>query len=279
MDYYSYIVLITLVVFGAVSIKQDVYKRKVSNYITFPFLILSFLFFLFMINTLVWIDFIFIFLLFGLAYFLYHKGLWGAADGKIFVALILFLLSLGHSEMSLRFIINMFLFYAFTMFFVVLIRTKRKDKIRLLKKFDFVDTILLILLIFVFIRGLLFFFDITQLDVFLLLIVFVALILAIDHLRKFISPYLIDLHDDIKYMFIAILFVLLFFYGGGFGFIIIFALIVLIKTSISIMSSLSSKVKIGRKKYESPFTIYLFFGAVFTVVTNSSFIEILIRLI
>ena len=106
---------------------------------------------------------------------------------------------------------------------------------------------------------------------------FIVLFLFLYKMKKFLKKCFKNMFKDVKLMFFAILFMWNFLYSGMAWFILTFGLVFFVKTFISFISKLSSHIKsdhIGN--YDSPFSLYLFLTAIFTIVTNKSFIEILV---
>jgi Flp pilus assembly protein protease CpaA len=278
MDLLLIVTLLITIGFGFVAIKSDFKERKVSNKITFSLFIIAFGLFLASLTKYVWFDFIIIFLTILGSYYVYKKDLWGAADGKIFAAISLLLFSYGSSTYILNFIVNLLIFYLITITLVTLIRTKKKQKIEIIKKIDLLEESLIILFAFVFVRLIFLFLNIDVTNVYLLLLVFVGILVVLNLVKKELRKYLDSAHDDFELIFTFVLFAVLIFLNKSFNFIFLFVIVLGIKLTVNLISNLSEKAGKTKKKYYSPFTLYLFIAGLFTLITGNSILLIIIRL-
>lgn len=277
MDYNLYLLYLILILFGFLSIKFDLKTRKVPNLITFSFLGISFIYFLLNINNLIYFDFIILFISIFLSFHIYKKHRWGAADGKIFIGLLLLLTSYKNSEIFLRFVLNVLIIYLFTILILTMISTSRNDKIIAFKEMDITETLFSIILILLVVRILFFFIPLDLNSPYILLLSLILILILIDTIKKYIKKKLHFLSDIEKQVIILLIFIFLFLFWGYFSFIYSFVILLLIRFIILFVSELSIKIKQkGIRKYESPFTIYLFFASLFTVLTNKSIIEIIV---
>lgn len=277
IDFLYFTLFFILSVYSFISIRQDFNERKVSNKITFSLFLIGFFLFVYRSNLLVWIDYIMIFSTFLISYILYKKNVWGAADGKIFLAVMLILISFAHSEMFLRWVMNLTFFYAITILIVSLFRTSKKVKLKTFKKLDYVDSSLVILTIFIVIDILFTFYVVPDKNAAVMIIFFLTLFAFLYKIKKYLLKNFKKMFGDVKLMAFALLFMWNFLYSGMGMFIFHFCLVLVIKTLISFVSELSGKIKNSDGTlYESPFSLYLFLTAIFTLITNKSFVEILV---
>lgn len=275
-DVLQILLIVILSIFAFFSIKQDFYERKVSNYITFSLFLFSFVFFVINSSSLVWIDYIVVFSSFLISFFIYYKKVWGAADGKIFLAIMLILVSFSDSSMFLRWVMNLVFFYAIVISLLSLIWTNKKVKKKIFYKLEHLDSAVLILIIFLFIDILSLVYTVDSNSLFAMVMFFAVLFAFLYRMKKFLKKNFTNMFIDIKLMIFAILFMWNFLYSGMHWFIISFIVIYFIKSFISFISKLSDKIKIDGEDYDSPFSLYLFLTAIFTIVTNKSFVEILV---
>ncbi len=278
MDIHLIVILLLTIGFGFFSIKSDFKERKVSNNLTFPFFLISFALFLASLPKYVWFDFIIIILTILGSFYVYKKGIWGAADGKIFAGISLLLIAYGESTYILNFIVNLMVFYLITITLVTLIRTKKKDKLQIIRKIDLLEETLIILFAFVFVRLIFLFLNIDLSNVYLLLLVFIGILILVNLAKKQLRKYLDSAHDDFELIFSFVLLALLVFLNKSFTFIFGFVIILIIKLLINLISNLAQHSEKSKKKYYSPFTLYLFSAGIFTLITGNSILLIIIRL-
>jgi len=277
MDYVLLGLIFVLSVFSYFCIKQDLIERKVSNKLSFSLFAFAFVFFIVMSGTLFWIDFIILFVSFLFAYFVYKKEFWGAADGKLFIGIMIILMSYGHSEMFLRWILNIFFFYSIVIVLMSFVGTTRKQKKSILKEMDYIDASLVILIIFFAMDILLMVYMIDESDVYGTIFFFFVLIFFVDKVRKYLRKHFKKMFHDVKLMVFAILAMWMFLYSGGIWFLLSFGFVFFIRVLVEFVTDLSGSIKKKNgETYHSPFSLYLFLTAIFTLITNKSFIEILV---
>lgn len=275
-DIQQIFLIVILAFFAFFSIKQDLVERKVSNKITFSLFIFSFIYFVINSYHLVWIDYIIVFSSFLISFFVYYKKVWGAADGKIFLAIMLILVSFSDSSMFLRWVMNLMFFYAIVISLLSMIWTDRKIKEKIFFKLEHLDSAIVILIIFLLIDVLGLIYTVDSNSLFAMVVFFTVLFAFLYKMKKFLRKNFKNMFVDTKLMILAILFMWNFLYGGMYWFILSFAFIYFIKTFISFISDLSGHIKVEGGDYDSPFSLYLFLTAIFTVITNKSFVEILV---
>jgi Flp pilus assembly protein protease CpaA len=271
------LLLVILAIFAFFSIKQDLLERKVSNHITISLFIFSFVYFVFNSAHLVWIDYIMIFSGFLLSFIIYYKGVWGAADGKIFLAIMLLLVGFSESGMFLRWVMNLVFFYSIVISILSVLGTDKKLKKKIFFKLDHLDSAILILLIFMLIHFLGMVYTVDSSSLFAMITFFVVLFAFLYKMKKFLRKQFKHVFVDVKLMIFALIFMWNFLYFGMFWFVLTFCLVFCLKTFISFVSKLSSYIRADHGgNYDSPFSLYLFLTAIFTIITNKSFVEILV---
>ena len=89
------IILLSLFFFGSIMSLQDLQYRKVKNSLTISFVFLGFLLFVYsQFVYFIWYDSLILLFTMVFAFTLFHKKVIGAADGKIFIGIVLYLLSI-----------------------------------------------------------------------------------------------------------------------------------------------------------------------------------------
>lgn len=278
MDLSYLIFLVLIILFGIISIKSDFKQRKVRNEVTILFFLISFVLYILNLDKLVWFDFILLFIIIFGVFYLYKKGVWGAADGKIFLSITLLLLSYGQSASVLNFAVNLLLFYLISLFVLVVLRTSFKQKFKIISQFNYREEIFILLFVFLFIRILFVLLPFELKDLYVMLFVFAFILMIANQVRKQLRKHLKEIHSDEMLFLSFIMFATLSFVGVGLSFIYTFFIILLLKISINIVSTLSENAGKTKEKYYSPFTLYLFAAALFTLITNKSIILIIVSL-
>lgn len=277
MDYLLLGLIFVLTIYSYLAIKQDFFERKVSNKISFSLLIISFSFFVLMSSKLYWLDFIILFFSVIVGFLAYAKRLWGAADGKLFIGIMILLISFGHSEIYLRWVLNLFFFYSIVIILLSLINTSKVQKKSVLKKMDYIDSSLVILVIFFMMHLLLMAYVVDPNDAYSMILFFLVLIFFVDKVRKYLRKHFKKMFHDVKLMVFAILSLWLFLYAGGLTFLLRFGAVFGMRILVEFITDLSDVIKEKNgENYQSPFSLYLFLTAIFTLITARSFIEIII---
>ena len=185
----------------------------------------------------------------------------------------------GASEYSLKFLLNLFVFYLLTMLFLIIFVTEKRDKKKVFKEVDIIESSLLIVLIFTLVRILFGIFQVPTDNYYAIILFFTIILVVIDFVKKALNKQMKKLSHEMKAAIFFILFELLTLYSGGFAFMILFVLVLIFKTVIQLMSKLAENVGPKNKsKYESPFSIYLFFAAIYTLLANYSIMELIFML-
>lgn len=253
---FDLILFLILLIFSFICIYQDVKTRKVSNYVSFSFLALSFLYFLHNVLNLAYFDYVILLVLILLTYYTYKKGIFGAADGKILIGCFFFFTSINGFTSVLTFLVILFVLYSVgillqsvfsTSLFYKKIFFKAVDYNRILFQ-SFVILIvsyLLFLSVPVTIQG-----DLMYVFLFLKILI-VGGFLSLSRKLTFKMP---EYHKLI--LTFALFAVSLFLLKSHFffSFFLIFTLLFL----LSYIPMLTTVLRVNKKKYYSPFTAYVF---------------------
>lgn len=271
-----WVIYAALILFGFYCIVQDIESRKVKNELTIAFFILSFIYFLYSIKKLSWIDFIILPISILIIYYIYKKEIWGAADGKILISIMLILIGYGTSEMFLNYILNLFVFYSIGIILVSFILVSVTEKKEIIKKIDFVEHVFLILFIFIILRFASKFFLQNQ-NMLYLIAFLLFLIIIMKYVYKYLKLIYSKLDENSRLVIIFTvscgLFLLYFTL-----FLISFIILFIIKVSLDFIFK-SIEVLNDEKNYQSPFSAYLFIAAIFTLFIAQNIIIIITMLI
>jgi len=277
MDFLFILVFLFILIYSITSIYQDIKLRKVKNIVNLSFLFFCFLFFIFYFKNLDIFDYSVIFITLVVSYFIYVKDLWGAADGKIFIGLILVFISTFGLEIFLDYVVNLFLIYSFTIIIISQIKTSKKNKSLVLKNKIKYDEILFVLILsFIIISIVYSFINPTNLGNYFLLLIF-GIFVLIYFLTNFAKKYYRNILKNEKITLnILFGFLLIFLNFNNFSFLFYFILIYFFRIFVEYISELSDKIIHNkRKKYQSPFMIYLFLVALITIIIQKNIILII----
>lgn len=278
MNYYLISFLAIVIPFAIISIWQDIKIRKVKNYVNISFFYISFLVFIFFLREYDFWFYLCLLFSFLISYWFFKKDYWGGADGKIFISLTLLVLALGNYFFYIDWILNLLLIYVISIILIVLFKTKLKSKIEVFKNIDFTIYFFQILLIFIFLKNVLksvVFVDPIYSLLFLIL-VFVGF--------KFLTPVLKKYFEGFSFKKKLSLNIILFIIFIGMSYyhlivILYFFLILFFRISSDFISSMTELLKDKKgDKYYSPFSIYLFISAIFTMIVGNNLIEFLIEI-
>ena len=275
MEYRLIFSLILISIFGVFAIKEDIIRRKVSNELNLFFLIISVVIFLSTFKVHSNFDYIYIFIILILSYFLYHFELWGGADGKIFISLNLIIVSFFGQELTINYILNIFIFYSIIITFLSIFKTSSKTKIKVLKKIDYGRNSFLLLCIFSLISILNYSFTVEPGNFIHIAIIFSLTLILLKLLTPLIKKTYNKFNFNLKIFFNVILFIILTIISREI-FIYYFLSIISFKIFLEYVSESISMIKVDGEKYNSPFSIYLFFSAIFTLIIKTSILKILI---
>ncbi len=270
------IYLFLILLFGYFSIKEDILKRKVSNKITYSLFLISIITFIININKLKLENIIAFFIIFIIAYYLYRFNFWAAADGKLYIGISIILISIQEYYSLFNYLLNIVFLYSLTIIILVIFKTSSKSKLKVLKKLNYGLKIFQLTIIFS-IMSLFynFIFDgnLNKNNLILLIIYMLTLFLIIAPSSKKIFKKL----DSELQLFINLILSLILFLFSKEIFIYYFIIVLSFKIFLDFTSKSTEEIKINNNIYSSPFSIFLFSGAIITLITNSNIILILIK--
>lgn len=275
MNYYMIGFLLVVLPFAFISILQDVKTRKISNVITISFLYISILIFVFFLMLYNVYDYLILIFSFAIGYYFYKKGYWGGADGKIFIALTLLLLALGNEYFYLDFLLNLIIFYSVVMIILVVFRTSFKTKKKLFKKIDYGLILFHLLIIFIFIKSLLMKFvskDSVYYSYFILFI-FIFVLMTANLIKKLYLKF----NKEVK-IFSLLLLGAIFISFLAFNLIFYFFIVFIFRVLLVFISEMSTHIKTKTDIYQSPFSVYLFFSAIITMIGGNNVINLILNL-
>lgn len=270
-------VFLVIIIFGTFSIEQDIRHRKVENTLNLFFFTISFIIFIFATPRLIWSDFLTLVMMVLLSYYLYKKDIWGGADGKIFISLSFLLITIQGYLTLVNYVINLIIFYAFSMIIISFLMTSIKNKKAVLKKIDYKKHMFLVLVVFTLTSTLFRFIpkslnqDISNM---ILVATFISLLFILSKSKKFFDKF----SENIKIVIIGTLFFILVFFSHE-AFLKYFFPFLFLKVFIDYSSKITSKIKSKTGDYATPFTTYLFIVALFTVLLTQAVVVILVKFI
>lgn len=264
-----------LTIFSIFSIYQDVKKRKVSNYITYSLFLISIAYFMLNISNLVWYDYLTLVLIFPLSFFLFNKDIWGAGDGKIFIALSLFLIGLGGLESMLKYAINLAVIYSISITIIAYLNSHTQQRKNIIMRLNYFQVVFMILTMLLLMTILLSVVEFDPANLYAFLFLIVGALVFSDILKKKFFRKIRMIDEESKILVVMLLFlpmVLL----GGYHFLIAFILILSIRILLLFIIELTGDLK-KEKNYQSPFTIYLFGAAILTILINIDIVTLVVR--
>ncbi len=276
MDYFDVFKLVLLGFFGILCIIEDCKNRKVSNYIVFLFMALGLVIFVisFILSSFNYFFILGLILSLLFSFTLYYFKLWGAADGKIFLSISLILMTFGHLEILLEYIVNLVFLYSITMVVLTQLKTSFKVKWSALKKIDFFQEMFLLFCIFTLSYLISLVFNLER-DILAIFTYFIVVMIIMNFYIKYLKKFYKNTDLNLIAVFGFSMFVFLLFLGGWI-FLIVFFIIFLIKYFIKYISNLSNRIYVNKKQYYSPFTVYLFFCSFLTIFIQASIINVLV---
>lgn len=261
--------------FAVISIYFDIKTRKIRNWINLSFLYVSILVLSFFSTQMDLIGYLTLIIAISLGYYLYSIDLWAGADGKIFIALSILVIILGSKSLFLDFMLNLALFYTIGIVILILFKTKIKHKFVVLKNINYGLHIFLLLIIFLIIKDFIYKYISTNSN-YNTLFIFATYFLLI-----YITPKIVKFYSKMnKYLSLSInliLFVLLYYFSSSkifYYFFIILGFRIFLEFVSNMTILLRTKDK---KQYYSPFSLYLFFAAVFTMVIQNNIVLIILK--
>lgn len=275
IDYKLITYLFIFLEFSYFAIFEDFKTRKVSNKLNLYLFSVSF--FLFIINIFNYsiYDYIAFIAVFLIGFIFYYLDWWGGADGKIFISLSLILISIQGSVSIFNFLINTFIYYLIVILFLVLFMTSKKSKIKALININYLEKIFLIINVFIIFSTIFLFFFANGIKYENLLEYFFYFIVLIIVIYPILKLFINKLNKEVAFFLNLILFLILFLIYK-FSFISYFFLLLFIRIMFDFITNLADLIKVKNKKYDSAFSVYLFSGAIFTLISNSNFIFIFV---
>lgn len=274
MNYYLLSFLVIVLPYATISIFQDIKIRKVNNWINLSFLYISFLSFIFFLSEYNIFDYLILIIVSYLAYFSYKKNIWGGADGKIFISLTLLILAFGNKYFYLDFIVNLAVLYSLTIIILVIFKTSIKQKIKIVKKIDYGFYIFQMLIIYIVIKS--FLYELVPRNS----IYFSYFIILVFILVRFSNKYIKLIYSKINKLYFKIainltLFLFLLVISKN-SILKFFFVILAFRIGMEFISEMTNKIKSDKNSYNSPFSIYLFFSSIFTMIGQSNIIDVII---
>lgn len=278
INYYLIGFLLLVLPYSYFSIKSDLKSRKISNIITLSFLYISFVVFIFFLKEYDFNYLLALIFTIVISYFFFKKDIWGGADGKIFISLTFLILALGHILFYLDFVVNLLIFYSISIILIVIFKTNLKQKITIIKNTDYHIFVFQILLAFIFLKNILrfvMFKDVISQQLFL-----VSVVVGFIYLTPYLRDYFHNFSLRKKISLNIILFII--FVGMSYNHLIslvYFIFILFFRISLDIISNLTLFLKDKKgEKYYSPFSVYLFISAIFTMVFQKNIVDIIVFL-
>jgi Flp pilus assembly protein protease CpaA len=277
MNYYTIIFLLIILPFSYFAMKQDIKERRVSNVITFSFMYLSFLVFLFFLTQHGIFDHGIVILGCLISFILYKSNFWGAADGKIFISIIMLIVALKDEMFVLNYLLNIIFFYTFVIITLITFKTKQKTKYKVFKTIDFGFYLFYLLILFIFIKN--FIRSILEGHIFLTILLILSIYIIINKTNGYIRSFYEGLRRDIK-VIANILLVITFLYIANLDFMIYFVIIYILRISIEFFSNMTHFLQDENKEqYHTPFSVYLFFALIFTIIVQENIATIIMKFI
>ena len=269
----TFLLIFILVIFGIFMSFQDIKSRKVKNKLTFSFIFISFLIFLYSIILTFNFVLILIFLISTIIYFLIsYKKILGAADSKILIGITLLILSIQNEILLFDFFINLFLVFTIFTFILCITNTSLKNKVDEIKNLPYLQILfqtLFALSVIIFLNRFLGSFIV---DVLFKLSILIFLIILSSSIAK---KLFVKLDENSKYVILFTLFSYSFYELFNY-FLTSFAFLYLLKSLIIVFTNLSSKIEFSKKEYSAPLVPYLFFSVILTLILKGNLLVFLL---
>lgn len=269
-------IFLVIMIFGTYSIQQDIKDRKVDNFLNLFLFIVSFIIFIFATPKLLFEDFLTLILVILISYYIYYKHIWGGADGKIFISICFMLTTINGYSSIINYLINLIIFYTLTLIILSILKTSIKDKKKVLLNIEYKKDIFITLLVFVLTS---FVFPLipkslnSNISLLILISTFMFLFIFISKFKKFFDKF----DEDSKIIIDICLFAILVLFSHK-VFLNYFFPILFLKLFIEYSSKITEKIKNKNQEYNSPFTIYLFIVALFSILLSENVVLILLKL-
>jgi len=206
---------------------------------------------------------------------IYSYKICGAADGKIFIGFSLLFLSLNNENGLLNYSLNTIILYTITMLAFSLLVTNVKSKKKVLRKIRYVEHFFFTVSVFL-IGFLIYLYVYNKTNYYITTAISILLFVMILLTKNKIKNFLRKQNKKLLYI-INILMVLIFLIISNNKVINYLILALIAKILIEFISKLTLEIKEGKKTYESPFAIYLVFGALLTLIIKTNFFLIVAK--
>lgn len=274
IEFLLFLVLLVLGYFGIVS---DFKTRKINNYITLSFLVVSFVLFCLNLSNLTLNSLFLLFMTSFIVYYLYKKDYMGAADGKLLISFCLLILGFYNDDKYLDYLVNLFVVYSISIILIVFYGVSKQTKRRVFRELNFLTLFFQVSIILVVIYNVFNYFNMGFNDLKAnTSIIFIKLII-IGLLLKYLTPKFSELDIQFKLLLNVILIYLL-YVMVGFNFIMLFLAFYLFRILIEWISVLSTKLRFEFKKFYSPFSVYIFMAYYFLYLFSFNLLEYFIFL-
>ncbi len=271
---FNFIPLYIIILFSILCIFYDIKNRKIPNLIIFFLFFISIIFLILNIKNLNIANVLSIFLSIIISFFLYFTKIWGAADGKILISLSIIFNSLYEYTIFLNFVLNLLMFYSISIIILNFAYTKNKDKIKVIKKINYLEELFLLNILFSIFALIFYFLEIDpSKNIFFYIILFLIIVGIINPIFKKIFKK-IELNSQIV---INLIFLGLLILYSQKLFLLFFIITYFIRIFINFISKNTQNLKFRKETYSSPFTVYIFLSAIFTIISLKSIIEIIVK--
>lgn len=271
------IFIILLSILGYFGIKQDISSRKISNKINILTFVLAISTLVYNFQTLQRIDFIVIFIIIFISYLLFHKKIWGAGDGKLFISLGIILISFGGFNFFLNFIVNLSILYSIVIILLALYLSNKKDIISTFKRLKHYELLFVLVLIFTIMQISFIFIDLSVYSDSIFLMILAGIFIFLMFFYRFLKKIFYLINEDFRFLVIFFSILALIYYSSSLA-LIFFGIVFIIKTFIDFSSRLVERIKLKyEEEYNSPFGVYLYLICILTILLQTNIISIILR--
>ncbi len=263
--------LAVVLIYALVMSYQDIRFRKIKNNLTYSLLLLSSLLFIysqFVVFSIV--NIITLAMMVLVSFYVFHKKILGAADGKIIIGISMILLSLNVLYLF-DFIINTIILYVFTLLMLIITKTSLSSKITTFREQNYLlicfQTLLTLSILALFSR----FIGFDQFDIMFTLTLFLIVLITIAPLGKKLFKKL-DENSQIVISFILFCYA---FYDLFSLFLTSFIYLFTIKSLIQIIPNLSEKIQYKRGHTSFPLIPVLFLSLIVVILLQKNLVLVL----
>lgn len=274
MNTLQIILLAIVVCFGVLASYQDLRTRKVKNYLAFSLLLISALVYVFYLASLTWVTHLALVFAVLLGFYLYRNHTWGAADGKLFIALSMLVLAYQGSILFGHYLVNIVTFYSLIIIFLTQIMTSSKQKEKAIKSINYYEKTFVVLFIFVVLTAFTVIFD-PQTQFWLILSLTLLFLAFMLFNEKYIKRWYNGQKQIIRVGYVLLAALALFSLNVPIA-LLYFVLGLVARLFIEYISELSDNLESKGKKYYTPFAVFLFVGAFLSILTSMSIISLLL---